>query len=59
MGNSGAGGVRPGGHGLGEGRGGEERPGGSAWRASRTVLAHNFGGWISYFPDFPRNIGKS
>ena len=21
--------------------------------------AHNFGGWISYFPDFPRNLGKS
>ena len=24
-----------------------------------TIPAHNFGGWISYFPDFPRNIGKS
>ena len=25
----------------------------------RTRPAHNFGGWISYFPDFPRNLGKS
>ena len=23
------------------------------------MLAHHFGGWISNFPDFPRNIGKS
>ena len=24
-----------------------------------TIPAHNLGGWILYFPDFPRNIGKS
>ena len=31
----------------------------SAEIASVPWPAHNFGGWISYFSDFPRIIGKS
>ena len=29
------------------------------WKEERGRRAHNFGGWISYFPDFRRILGKS